>query len=216
MSRPEDLTARARIREAALRLFGERGVEATTVRDIAREAGVSPGLLRHHFGSKEDLRDACDKYAIKYLTTVKTEAYGEAGDNLGLLASVHPEVLRLLRYFAHSALDGSAATARIYDQLVDLTEQWFKDHPENGQFTDPRASAAVLVALQMGMLVMHEHVSRGLGADILSPEGMVRMGHATVDIYGRAMLTPEIVGRAHAAYDAIEQQLESKKAGNDD
>src|SRR4029453_5925987 len=60
----EALTGRARIRDAAIRLFAERGIAGTTVRDIAREAGVSPGLLRHHFGSKEALREACDVYAL--------------------------------------------------------------------------------------------------------------------------------------------------------
>jgi AcrR family transcriptional regulator len=38
----EDLTGRARIRDAALRLFAEGGVEGTTVRSIARAAGVRP------------------------------------------------------------------------------------------------------------------------------------------------------------------------------
>ena len=50
---PEDLTAKARLRDAALRLFAERGIEATPVRDIANAAGVSGGLVRPHFGSKE-------------------------------------------------------------------------------------------------------------------------------------------------------------------
>ena len=60
----EDLTARARIRDAALRLFAERGLDGTTIRDIAKEAGVSGGLIRHHFGSKDGLRSACDVYAL--------------------------------------------------------------------------------------------------------------------------------------------------------
>jgi AcrR family transcriptional regulator len=37
----EDLTARARIREAAIRLFAEHGVEETAILDIAREAQTS-------------------------------------------------------------------------------------------------------------------------------------------------------------------------------
>ena len=70
----EDLTARARIRDAALRLFGDRGTDGTTIRDIAATAGVSGGLVRHHFGSKEGLRDACDAYALDSLMRLKEQA----------------------------------------------------------------------------------------------------------------------------------------------
>lgn len=40
---------------AALRLFSEKGIKATTVRDIAHEAGVTEGALYRHFESKEQL-----------------------------------------------------------------------------------------------------------------------------------------------------------------
>jgi AcrR family transcriptional regulator len=46
---------RAAIIEAALRLFRETGYEATTMRAIAREAGVSTGNAYYYFGSKEEL-----------------------------------------------------------------------------------------------------------------------------------------------------------------
>ena len=70
----EDLTARARIRDAALRLFGERGMDGATVRDIAKSAGVSGGLVRHHFGSKDGLRARCDAYALERLLRLKEQA----------------------------------------------------------------------------------------------------------------------------------------------
>jgi AcrR family transcriptional regulator len=63
----EDLTARARIREAALKHFAEEGYERATIRGIAQTAGVSPGLLRHHYGSKDALRKACDDYVFEML-----------------------------------------------------------------------------------------------------------------------------------------------------
>jgi AcrR family transcriptional regulator len=55
-----DLTPRAEqtrtaITEAALRLFRENGYEATTMRAIARQAGVSTGNAYYYFGSKEEL-----------------------------------------------------------------------------------------------------------------------------------------------------------------
>ena len=50
-----DLTARARIRDAAIECFARQGF-AVSVRAIAAHAGVSPGLVIHHFGSKAGLR----------------------------------------------------------------------------------------------------------------------------------------------------------------
>jgi AcrR family transcriptional regulator len=49
---------RAVIVETALRLFRERGYEATTMRAIAKEAGVSVGNAYYYFGSKEELIQA--------------------------------------------------------------------------------------------------------------------------------------------------------------
>ena len=44
-----------RILEAAARLFVESGYERTTIRGIARAAGVDAGLVMHYFGSKQEL-----------------------------------------------------------------------------------------------------------------------------------------------------------------
>ncbi|HXA58537.1 MAG TPA: TetR family transcriptional regulator [Streptosporangiaceae bacterium] len=49
---------RALIVETALRLFRENGYEATTMRAIAKEAGVSVGNAYYYFGSKEELIQA--------------------------------------------------------------------------------------------------------------------------------------------------------------
>ncbi len=45
---------RERILEAALGLFTEKGYEATTMRDIAKEAGSSLGLAYRYYASKEE------------------------------------------------------------------------------------------------------------------------------------------------------------------
>src|SRR3989442_8290525 len=67
-----DLTAAARIREAALRLFAARGVSGASIRDVAKAAGVSPGLVQHHFRSKARLRRAVEESVIRRAT----EAFG--------------------------------------------------------------------------------------------------------------------------------------------
>jgi AcrR family transcriptional regulator len=52
---PRAEQTRAAITEAALKLFRENGYEATTMRAIAQEAGVSTGNAYYYFGSKEEL-----------------------------------------------------------------------------------------------------------------------------------------------------------------
>ena len=46
---------KAQIMRAAIRLFTALGYEGAAVRDIANAAGVNIGLIRYHFGHKEDL-----------------------------------------------------------------------------------------------------------------------------------------------------------------
>src|SRR5215469_14770012 len=52
---PKGELARQRILECALVLFGSKGYEQTTMREIASEAGYSPGLTYRYFASKEEL-----------------------------------------------------------------------------------------------------------------------------------------------------------------
>jgi AcrR family transcriptional regulator len=49
---------RKEILEVAKEMFAERGVKATTVRQIGSSAGILSGSLYHHFGSKLDIVDA--------------------------------------------------------------------------------------------------------------------------------------------------------------
>ncbi|MDO6585220.1 TetR family transcriptional regulator C-terminal domain-containing protein [Salipiger sp. 1_MG-2023] len=51
-------TRRAALIQAALELIGEAGYRGATTRAIAERAGVTLGLIRHHFHSKEDLISA--------------------------------------------------------------------------------------------------------------------------------------------------------------
>lgn len=50
---------REQILDAALRVFGEKGYQGAGVRDIAREAGITEGLIYHYFAGKAQLMHAC-------------------------------------------------------------------------------------------------------------------------------------------------------------
>ena len=211
----EDLTARARIRDAAVRLFAERGSDGTTVRDIAQAAGVSPGLLRHHFGSKEALREACDLYVLDRIVKIKEELVLENKvASPDFLPSVHPTILLFYKYVTRALLDGSPRAAAMFDDMVTLTEQWISKNAP-GVTDDYRAYAAVLVGMQSGILAMHDHVSRALGADIFTTDGHLRMAGALTDFYSRPLLDPEFVAKAHGAMEFLRATNPPTAAGED-
>ncbi|MER5338363.1 helix-turn-helix domain-containing protein [Micromonospora sp. NPDC002717] len=211
----EDVTARARIRDAAIRLFAEHGIDGTTVRDITQAAGVSPGLLRHHFGSKEALREACDLHVLNRLVKIKEELVLEGKvASPGFLPAVHPTILLSYKYVTRALLDGSPSAAAMFDDMVVLTEQWIsKNAPDVTE--DYRAYAAVLVGMQSGILAMHDHVSRALGVDIFTTDGHLRMAGALADFYSHSLLDPEFVAKARGAMEPLRAPNPPTAAGTD-
>jgi AcrR family transcriptional regulator len=69
---------RARIREAANKLFLEQGVDDTTVDQIVAEAGVSKGTFYLYFERKEDLLLEYGTRRLRLLRELMPEALGEA------------------------------------------------------------------------------------------------------------------------------------------
>ena len=53
----QPVSRRDELLELAATMFAERGLRATTVRDIADSAGILSGSLYHHFSSKEEMVD---------------------------------------------------------------------------------------------------------------------------------------------------------------
>ncbi|HYD31343.1 MAG TPA: TetR/AcrR family transcriptional regulator [Azospirillaceae bacterium] len=82
---------RHKVRDAAVALFAYKGVKATTIRDIARAAGVSEGALYRHWPSKEVL--AAELFATEY-TTLSQALRDAAGSG--------PAPERLRRIIAHA------------------------------------------------------------------------------------------------------------------
>lgn len=181
-----DLTARARIRDAALAEFAERGFSGATIRSIAEVAGVSPGLVQHHFGSKQALRRACDEAVLELVRRkIRATQTGEITEP-GFVAALYATAVPVVRYLARAVVDGSGAGSTLMDELVEGTERylsanWPERFPPGALRT--RDAATVLVAQSAGTLVLHEHVARLMGlepwTDIASP----RIGLAQLDVY---------------------------------
>ncbi|MHA6623116.1 TetR/AcrR family transcriptional regulator [Pseudonocardia sp. DLS-67] len=191
---PEDLTARARIRDAALLLFAEHGPAGTTIRGVADAAGVSTGSVQHHFGSKAGLRQACDDHAIGTLLAHAKNAMSgtalPAGQRPGQLpafpSTMFADSERSTRYLARALVDGSPAAAALFDAGAELAETWLsaiwpERRPEPSERV--RDAAAVMAAMHLGTVVLHEHLSRRMGTDVLDRQQAHRIGAGIADLY---------------------------------
>ena len=74
MRRRDPEAKRAAVLQAASAAFGREGFEATSAAAIARDAGVSEGIVFHYFGSKHGVLEACaaaqaDAFAARELPT---------------------------------------------------------------------------------------------------------------------------------------------------
>ncbi|WP_246064112.1 TetR/AcrR family transcriptional regulator [Nonomuraea longispora] len=201
----EDLTARARIRDAALRQIGEHGFERATIRGIADAAGVSSGLVRHHFGSKQALREACDDYLLKEMRRLGDETRADSTP-----ADVNPVGSALAafgpyqRYLARALAEGWAAP--LFDEMVQVYEEWLaevdKSRPDP-PYASRKARATVATAMSLVVPVLYQHVSRGLGVDLATPEGAHLLALVLLDIHSHPVLTPEMAASLREALEKI-------------
>jgi AcrR family transcriptional regulator len=207
---PEDLTARARIRDAALRQFGEHGFERSTIRGIAEAAGVSSGLVRHHFGSKQALREACDEYVLRSVRKLNDETWAaaKAGDLRTAAASRVP-IGPYGQYVIRSLVDGGADA--LFDEMTRMSESWIAvadAQRDDEPAADVRTRAAVVTAMALGVPILHAHLSRALGADVSTADGDRLLALALVDLYSRPLMSPADAEAARAGLNREDKRDE--------
>ncbi|HEY1575400.1 MAG TPA: helix-turn-helix domain-containing protein [Pseudonocardiaceae bacterium] len=190
-----DLTAKANIRNAALRLFAERGHDAVTVREIATVAGVSPALVVHHFGSKEGLRAAVDDYAgraFDALFAMDEQDLAEAvnGDNwvsvAEMFARAFPHGSPLPAYLRRLLLVNDPAGAALFGRWFALTRRLLDSMTELGvaqQGEDPAVRAAFLLVNDLSLVLLRNQIAAAIGVDPLTPEGITRWAKEATAVY---------------------------------
>jgi AcrR family transcriptional regulator len=114
---------RASIREHALRLFRERGYQATTVEQIAAAAEVSPSTFFRYFPTKEDvvLQDDMDTRMIDALARQPADLSPVAAIRAATkeaLASFSPDEMALVREAADLSLTVPEIRARAIDEFA--------------------------------------------------------------------------------------------------
>jgi TetR/AcrR family transcriptional regulator, regulator of cefoperazone and chloramphenicol sensitivity len=195
----EDLTARARIRDQALRLFAHHGPDAVTVRQIATAAGVSPALVLHHYGSKQGLRVAVDEHVTGVFDALFAEFSGDQSARLGELlatgsgASLAELLLRRLppdspipRYLRRLLLAGDPAGTAMLRRWYQASQAMLRPLTAAGIVQpgrDPQMRTAILMVNDLAMLLVGDQLAAVLGVDPLEPAGMARWAEELLAIY---------------------------------
>jgi AcrR family transcriptional regulator len=156
-----------RIIAAMRRSVGTRGAAASTFDQVAREAGVSRGLLHYYFGSKEQLLVEVCRHDCEARIEMMEERLAKAGSVDAVIAALRHGLERFVEHEADSQaviyelLSASRHSEEIRAELAELYRRWrahladaLREKEREGVVSlqgEPEAVAAVLFALGDGL-----------------------------------------------------------------
>jgi TetR/AcrR family transcriptional regulator, regulator of cefoperazone and chloramphenicol sensitivity len=190
-SDPADLTAAAAIRIAAMELFAERGYAEVTVRQIAAAAGVSPALVIHHYGSKENLRAVLEERVAAFVESMLADLarLAEEGGSSSVAELFADRLERepgLAGYVRRLLADGGPAGLDLFGRLYQVTGTDMQALEQAGvvrRSNDEAVRNAFLLSNDLAVLLFRPHLSQVAGIDPLSRDGLVRWSAEVVDVY---------------------------------
>lgn len=159
----DDLTAKARIRNAAMDLFAQHGESRVSLRAVAAEAGVTLGLVQHHFKTKAGLVDAVDALIVDYFDAAVSSVppTGTAGE----VAAARDEAVRkmlhdnpaVVNYVRRVVLEPAETQARLLESLIALTRREVTGLREAGLASTTRRESTQIIEVlvrQFGELLL--------------------------------------------------------------
>lgn len=178
----DELSTIERIRRAALKSIATRGAAATTLRAVAADAGVSLGLVQHHFVTKAGLIKAVDDYVMNVIIEFSAQpvpappgdSLAEIGDRINRLIIEHPDIVD---YFGRALIDGSPLGVTIFDTLTAFGTTRWNQRMDNGELRDDvdlTWAALNALVLAVGTLILRNHIDRQLPDSLTTPEQLQR------------------------------------------
>ena len=199
----KDLTAVARIRNAALEGFAHDGVAATSIRDVAKAANVSAGVVQYHFKTKADLECAVNEYVIQ----IATEAYEGFEERIAtsttdeLLQSMGDRITEFVRenrsallYVIQSAARGEEAGLNIFDAFLAFIDAEVQRLDEEGTLRDDIDRLWVglhVVIFNLGTVLLEPAVNRHLAGSFRDSSELERWNQAATDVLIHGVIKPQ-------------------------
>jgi AcrR family transcriptional regulator len=176
-------------------LFGAQGVAATSLRAVASAAGVSPGLIVHHFGSKKGLIGAVDEAVLERIKLATREVpIADGGEDLiirraGAVAALQRGDPALCDYLGRALVERTQASAELFHRLFAFAarDERLVAAGALRADADPFWRAMNQVVLIIGPLLLRHLVERELGSELLSEENVSRWMRAQADLLQRGL-----------------------------
>ncbi|MGN7778230.1 TetR/AcrR family transcriptional regulator [Mycolicibacterium sp. 22603] len=186
-----------RIRSAALASFAAQGAAATTLRGVAAAAGVSLGLVQHHFATKAGLIKAVDEYVLDVVITPMAQPIGErtsdsiseVGRRVNRILAEHPDVAA---YLGRALVDGSDLGHVVFDRLFEVGVIRWQARADSGEARpdiDVVWAATNALVLALGAVSLRPHIERHLPEPFTAPSQLDRW-QTSVDTLLREGLFP--------------------------
>ena len=189
-----ETTARDRLRDAAIETFARLGLRAT-VREIAADAGVTAGLVTHHFGSRDALRAACDAEVLRRVRALNEDGLARSPEEQIAMIGELDEQGATMAYALRLIREGGAAARGFLERMVVDATSYLEAavaagivRPSRG---DPVLRARYLVANQLGGLLLQADL---LGMDLADGPALVRRiaddtAFISLELYTEGLLT---------------------------
>ena len=195
----DELKKLERIRQAALKSFATKGAAGTSLRSVAADAGVSLGLVQHHFETKAGLIKAVDDYVMSVVIAVVAQpvsvphakdSIADMGSRVTTLLVEHPDVVD---YFGRALIDGSQLGTTIWDTLAAFGTARWTARKESGEARDDIdvtwASLNSLV-LALGTLILRGHIERQIPGAFSEPAQLDRWQHSVNTLLREGLFHP--------------------------
>ena len=177
--------------EVATGAFAREGFATTSLRAIAKEAGVSPALVVHHFGSRDKLIEEC---IIKGLGLWVSEKQQFVDVSLSTsLAKWQNSIDKhgsKLQFFRQVLLAGGEPANILFSRMVQEATMMVDSQIDKGQMrgVENREDLALLMTLHgLAPLMMQDQVNNHLGGNFLDPELGARLAAANLEIYRKGI-----------------------------
>ncbi len=181
--------------EAGLLLFGQKGFDATSTRELAAKAGVNVALIAYYFGGKDGLRRAVVAEVARRLMAAagapqSTEGLTPAAALMRLQTIVRgmavfigsaPEAEPVVNFALSELARGGPMTDLIYDSFIgpkhaELSQLWAIASGGDPESENVKLSVFAMVGQVIYFRLGREIVTRKMGWPTIGPDEAQKIG----------------------------------------